>query len=302
VGSFRQGARFNRTEETELASDKENRLLALRHGFCFADCRTLPPQMLNVWTMVHSIPAQSYVILGDCLVAKSLQQALSAILGPDAITIASDENAAEVMLWEAGDDQLRYDTTHLIHVSPAARPLSPDVLFRTHCRFRPSDRRPAALIGFGPGWAGAIIFVGLVARNMNELAELPPFSRIPGSHYVEPVPVSLCRLLQKITTVTPLYGEKWKQQLTAIEGLANFRQALEFAENTGNEPADALRKIRTVIDAVLRDKLLNKLWTHREVFGELRKVRNTLGTAKEFSAFDLSEATKSIRSILRDYL
>ena len=129
--------------------------------------------------MEYFARSNRFVIIGGCRIAKALHQALSAIFGPEVITMAFDEKAAAVMLWEAGDDRSQYDTTHLIHVSPASSPLSPDFLFRDHCRFRMGDGRTATLMGFGPGWAGAVIFVGSVTRNMNELTQLPPLVICP---------------------------------------------------------------------------------------------------------------------------
>jgi len=246
-----------------------------------------------------------FVVLGNCPVAKALQCVLTLICGECSIQAADDEESAKYLLWDAGDSPTGRDTTHLIAVLPSITPMTPNRLFKTHCRLRPGDAQTATLLGPGPGWSGAILFVGWAGEGRDQLIQLPPFSQIEAGHAVVTIPLKLPSLLQEMANLEPLYPEKWKQALLKIEGLASFKQTLRQVATSSGEPAHQLQCLVDALGQILADKLLDKLLEHREVIGALRGLRESLAQITSPltspSILDVKNAVAKIREIMRDY-
>jgi hypothetical protein len=250
---------------------------------------------------VNSSVGRQFVVLGNCPAGKALQSVLTRICTKWSIQTAADDETAKYLLWDAGDSPTRRDTTHLIVVTPSRIPMTPNRLFKTHCRLRPGDAQTATLLGPGPGWSGAILFVGWAGEGRNQLTQLPPFSQIEVGHAVVTIPLKLPDLLHKMANLEPLYPEKWKQALLKIEGLASFKQLLHEVETSTAEPAQSLQYLADALDQLLADKLLDKLLEHREVIGAMRELRNTLGGLPTASPSDVKNAVVKVRQIMRDY-
>jgi hypothetical protein len=250
---------------------------------------------------MDSKDGRQFVVLGQCAVAKALHSVLTQICAESSMHAAADEKTAKYLLWDAGDSPTRRDTTHLIVVTSSRIPMTPNRLFKTHCRLRPGDAQTATLLGPGPGWSGAILFVGWAGEGRNQLTQLPPFSQIEAGHAVVTIPLKLPNLLHKMANLEPLYPEKWKQALLKIEGLGSFKQLLREVETSTGGPAQSLQCLGDALDQLLTDKLLDKLLEHREVIGALRELRNSLVGLTSPSTSDVMSGVSRVREIMRDY-
>ena len=244
-----------------------------------------------------------FVVLGNCELSQSIRMILQVLLGDGIVIPAESEQEAKSVLWNLGDSPHDFDKIHLLVVTSSQILMTPSQLFRIHCRLRPSERQSGTLLNFGPGWSGAIVFVGTPSNGLEELARLEPFSKIIESHLVLPVPFSVHQLLKIMSVVKPLYAEQWKQQLLAIGGFAKLKHSLNFVETSASsEPARSIEAIQSAIKILLSDTLLEKLFAHREVRGGLRQLLGELELAKKTDVAFINNAVKRLRDVLQDYL
>ena len=241
------------------------------------------------------ISESQFIIDGNCVVAKALENVLSLILPGTSFTRArSDENTADFVRKVALSPQRR-DSTHLISVTPLSTCLSPNRMFELHCQYR---RR---ILG-GVRWEGALIFVGQHGATGDELTQLQPFSKLEAGHHVLITPISLLALLDTVNSAGPVYSEKWIQELTAIVGLTDLKRALEAAERADVELEAQLAGLKQGIDQILGDGLLGKLLAHRDVISRLREIRNSVEQIRSVSPQQVHELTSNIREVMARYL
>lgn len=236
-----------------------------------------------------------FIIVGDCVVAKALENVLSLILPETPVTRArSDESSADFVR-KAAMSPRRRDSTHLISVTPLSTCLSPNRMFELHCTYRRKT------LG-GVSWEGALIFVGRQEATGTELTQLQPFSKIGAGHHVLITPISLITLLETMNDAGAVYGEKWIQELTAIGGLADLRKALEAAERADVELEVRVAGLKQAINQILEDDLLSKLLAHRDVISRLRSLRNSVERIRSVSLQQVHKLTTEIRDVMARYL
>lgn len=244
-----------------------------------------------------------FVLYGNSCIARFLAGILTRRLGVDNLYYARTLIEAETELWHAGDSSTLFDSVHLIHITPFSNALTQETVFRTHCRFRPSWNRSATLQGFGPGWAGGIIFVAFVPNGVSEFTELVPFSRLGNGNRVLPLPFELSDLMSSMSTVGSIYPERWKQELLALSGLASFRSmVLEAEKLVDSNVAQAVNQLGEAIHSLLADVILERLLAHAEVRGRIRQVLQDIENESKPSLQLFERSLQTAKTILADYI
>lgn len=225
------------------------------------------------------------------------------VLGNRTVTLAKSRLEAETLLWDAGDSPTRFDNVHLVSVNSSRSALTPELLFKTHCKFRPNESRTGTLQGFGQGWSGGILFIGCPAASKESLVRLPPFDKLTVGHDVLCLPCDLDELLQSLLRIQPIYPERWKQCLAALRGLTRLKSKTRRAQATcSDSPEIAAEILRSSIAELLQDRLLDKLFAHAAIKGKLKalqlEMEDSRGSATQKAILSW---LKQMRAVLVDY-
>ena len=254
-----------------------------------------PPQSSGLFT------SKRFVIWGKGTLGRVIHSVLTQWAGPNSLDFVSGERPAQELLWEAGDNHVLFDKTHLIFASDDV--LRPQQLFSLHCRFRPNSHQNGTLQRIGPGWSGGILFIGPTGHDAGELTNMAPFHRLGGGHAVQGMPFRLVELLQKTASLQPLYPHAWRNEVDSLDGLQPIRDVLAKLSSSNASSGKTLSDLSEGLKKLLRDKVLEQLLAHSEVIGQLREKKVLIDRAiDEQKGECATEVANDIRSILIDYL